>query len=119
MEEQRTAVSLLGPLLSYGWDFLLISFLATLFGTVSHYAKRCLKSEADWNTYWNNNKKNSALALITMIGSYFGILLADPNASIMTFAAIGYTVDSVFNKAPPSTRVPKRRAGDDLPPKQV
>ena len=119
MEEQRSALDLLGPILTYGWDYLLISFLAALFGTVSHYVKRCLKSEADWDTYWQHNKKNSALALISMIGSYFGILLADPNASILTFAAIGYTMDSMFNKAPPSTKVPKRRAGDDLPPKQV
>lgn len=115
MEETRGIGDLLGPLMSYGWDYILVSFLATLFGTASHYAKKCLKTEADWDTYWQNNKKNSALALVTMIGSYFGTLLADPNASLLTFAAIGYTVDSVINKAPPSTRVPKRRVGDDLP----
>lgn len=104
MEEVRHANDLLAPFLVYGWDYLLISFIATMIGTASHYAKKCLRSEADWDTYWQTHKKRTALALISVVSGYLGTLLADPNASLLTFAAIGYTIDSVLNKAPPSVR---------------
>jgi hypothetical protein len=99
--------SLLGPLAQYTWKYLLLSYLITIGGVVMHYAKKCMRSEADWDTYWNNNKKQSAISIVAATGSYVAILLSDPGASIITFAAIGYTVDSALNKAPASRKAAK------------
>lgn len=104
MDNVREAGDLLGFLSYYSWDFILISFLITLTGTLSHYAKKCLRSEADWDTYWQNNKRNTALSLVSMVGAYFGVLVNDPNASLLTFIAIGYATDSLANKAPSSRK---------------
>lgn len=104
MENEIGLTTLFGPLIKYTWDYLLFSYLITIGGVAMHYAKKVMRTEADWDTYWSENKKNSLFSIAAATGSYFAILLSDPNASILTFAAIGYTVDSALNKAPASRK---------------
>lgn len=98
--EQVGVGNLLGFLDSYTIGYLVLSFVVTLVGVVSHYVKKCLKAEAEWNTYWVTHKNQTATALMAALGSYGTVLMTETNASLITYLAIGYVVDSMFNKAP-------------------
>ena len=72
---------------------------------VVHYIKKCIRFEADWDTYWLTHKSQTFTAVTAAISSYIGILMTNTEASLLTFFAIGYVVDSMFNKAPASKKV--------------
>lgn len=105
-------IDLLGPIANYSWGYILLSFSVTILGTLVHYVKKCIKLEADWNTYWSKHKPQTITAIFAVLGSYFTILYTEADPSLLTFIAVGYAIDSMFNKAPPSSKVPKRRASD-------
>ena len=105
-------IDLLGPIANYSWGYILLSFSVTILGTLIHYVKKCIKLEADWNTYWSKHKPQTIAAIFAVLGSYFTILYTEADPSLLTFIAGGYSIDSMFNKAPPSSKVPRRRASD-------
>lgn len=90
--------ALLGPLANYTWDYYVLSLLVTFLGVVAHYIKKCVREKLDWVKYWTTNKGNSLLVIFGVLTSYFGILLTDPNPSMLTFISISYMIDSMLNK---------------------
>lgn len=105
MLEIKSLSDLLGPLMLYSWGYLLLSFSVTSSGVVIHYIKKCIRLEADWDTYWIKHKAQTFTALTAAFSSYISILMTNTEASLVTFFAIGYVVDSMFNKAPASKKV--------------
>lgn len=98
MQEQVSALELLGPLTKYTWDYFVISYLFTVLGIAVHYVKKCVQEKLDFVLYWTANKQSSILVILTATASYFTTLLVDPNPNLMTFMAISYMADSMLNK---------------------
>lgn len=107
MQDQVSALELLGPLTKYTWDYFVISYLFTVLGIAVHYVKKCVQEKLDFVLYWTANKQSSILVILTATASYFTTLLVDPNPNLMTFMAISYMADSMLNK----DGGPKQRAG--------
>jgi hypothetical protein len=79
---------------------LSLAYIAMGFGI--HVVKKSISDGIHWKRYLFENKARTKLALGVGAFSYLSLILFNPNASPQEFAAIGYIIDSVFNKAPRS-----------------
>lgn len=96
--DQITATQLLGPLMKYSWDYLILAYALTLMGVAVHWVKKCVQQKLDFVKYWTCNKQSSVLVVLTTTAGYFTTLIVDPNPSLMTFISISYMADSMLNR---------------------
>lgn len=71
---------------------------ATTLGILVHYLKKVHRDDYDWKTYWSIRGRNTALSLI---GAFVGFvsLVQSGETSFMLFLLMGYSCDSILNKA--------------------
>ena len=78
----------------------------SVLGMLGHAVKKYLYGQLSGSIFdyiWHNNKKRTALAVLTTLGATFGLILGEQlptqiGAFIMLAFTTGYTADSSVNK---------------------
>ncbi len=76
------------------------TFMYVLLGFGMHIVKKSVSDGIDWMHYLTEHRSRTWLAAGAGIISCLNLIVFRPDATPAEFAAIGYIVDSVFNKAP-------------------
>lgn len=82
--------------------YFLLSLVYIFLGFGIHVVKKMMSDGIHWKRYLTENKERTKIALGVGLFSYINLIVFRPDASPHEFAAIGYIIDSVFNKAPRS-----------------
>ena len=79
---------------------LVFYFLVTVLGVISHFLKKKIKGEtlSDITEYFKDHFKSTIVTIIAAVIS-FAVLVASNDISILSAFAVGYSADSLFNKA--------------------
>lgn len=85
---------------AFSLEYLFTTLLYTVMGFAFHVMKKNFSDGISWKRYLMENRMRTKLAIGVGLFSYGNLLLFHPNAAPHEFAAIGYIIDSVFNKAP-------------------
>jgi hypothetical protein len=94
MEDMVTVIS--------DMKFVATTFMYVLLGFFTHIIKKNLSDGVDWIRYLKEHQGRTWLAVGAGVVSWLNLLVFRPDASPAEFLAIGYIIDSIFNKAPVS-----------------
>lgn len=80
--------------------YIVLNFFLMLLGVVSHFFKKKIKGETldDIKNYFKSHLKNSVTTVIAAIVAFGSLVTAGGLGWVASFL-VGYTCDSLFNKA--------------------
>ncbi len=73
--------------------------ICTTAGMIGHTFKRVRDLKISPLEYWATYRWRSVTAVMSIYGSYIGMMLTNPSASPGEFLALGYMLDNLLNKA--------------------
>lgn len=86
-------------------DLIFSSLLYTIMGLAAHILRKCSEQGVTPYHYLAIHKRRSTAALSAVASAYAAVLFFEPNATGATYFALGYVLDSAFNKAPTKEEV--------------
>ncbi len=84
--------------------YIILNFVLTIFGVIAHFLKKKIKGESvdDIINYFKSHFKNTLTTLIAVVVAFVSLAAAGGLGWTASFL-LGYTADSMFNKADGNT----------------